>query len=153
SSALLWTALTGKALPDDHTLAMNFVVKLPAILSDLAGAALLYFLARRKTNQRNALLAASAYAYNPAIIFNSAVWGQADSLLPLLLLSAAWAISERRVTVAFALGAAALLVKLQAVVLLPVLVLAAWRLAGPLRVVRGVRIAALMFLVSFLPFF
>ncbi|HEV8339457.1 MAG TPA: hypothetical protein VGR25_07345 [bacterium] len=57
-----------------------FAIKLPATVADLIGAVLLYRLARRWTSTQTALLAAGLYLFHPALVFNGAYWGQADSV-------------------------------------------------------------------------
>ncbi len=153
ASAGLWGLFSGGAVPDNGTLAMLFVVKLPHALADLGGALLLYLLAASYVDRRRALLVAAGYAYNPAMIYDSAVWGQADSLLPFFVLPAAWAVCRRRPTLGFALAMSALLVKLQAVIFVPVLGLVALQVCGAAATIRALGTAALIPLVCFLPFF
>ena len=62
------------------------MIKLAPILSDIACAAALWVLARKKLGEKSALLIAFAYLFCPAVIVNSSVWGQADSFCALLLL-------------------------------------------------------------------
>jgi len=124
-----WQSLFG-ALPEAGSLASRFLLKLPPVLANLLGAWVLFRLALPHLGRRRSLLVLSAYAFNPATTFNSAVWGQVDSLLGLLLLLAAWAVARRRVALGFAVLTAACLLKVQAVVVAPALVLAAVLLVG-----------------------
>ncbi len=88
-AALGWLA---RHLGLDNGAHFTALIKLPALLCDLAVASLIY----RHTATRIpasghhglALLAASLYWLNPAIIFDSAVWGQTEAVLALLLVSA-----------------------------------------------------------------
>ena len=59
--------------------------KLPAMLADLATGFLIYKLTRIVASQNKARLAAALYIFNPAIIFNSTIWGQVDSVFTLFL--------------------------------------------------------------------
>jgi Gpi18-like mannosyltransferase len=149
----LWMVVTGGPLPADDTIAMRYLVKLVPALADLAAALMLYLFAAPRLSREHALVVAAAYAYNPAMIFNSAVWGQADSLLSLLLLPAAGAITAGCFAVGFALATAACIVKFQSVVLLPVLLLAAWHRGASKAIFAGVRAAAVTAFVLFLPFY
>ena len=126
-----WQSLFG-ALPEAGSLASRFLLKLPPVLADLLGAWVLFRLALPHLGRRRSLLVLSAYAFNPATTFNSAVWGQVDSLLGLLLLLAAWAVARERVELGFAVLTAACLFKIQAVVVVPALALAAVFLLGGL---------------------
>ena len=66
------------------------------------------------------LLAATIYLFNPATIFNSAVWGQVDSVGTLVILGTLYALASGW-TEAAALGATiALLVKFQYAFLIPI---------------------------------
>jgi len=157
---LLWTALIGGPIPADGTVTLRFLLKLFPTVTDLATAWVLYrlavaWLARAGDARRRsaALLILAGYAYNPAIVFDSAVWGQVDALTCLLLLLSAWAVCTRRFAVGGGLVAAAVLVKLQAVALLPALLLVTVYLDGFKGLFAAVRGAALTALILLLPFF
>jgi len=157
---VLWTALVGAPIPADGTVALRFLVKLVPTMADLATAWVLYRLAVTQMGVSRAahriptsLLVLAGYAYNPAIVFTSAVWGQVDSLTCLLLLLAVWAIGERRCAAGGGLAAAAVLVKLQAVVVVPALLLATAHLDGWKGLFAAARGAAVVVVVLLLPFF
>lgn len=71
---------------DQYAQSYTLMIKLAPILSDIACAAALWVLARKKLGEKSALLIAFAYLFCPAVIVNSSVWGQADSFCALLLL-------------------------------------------------------------------
>jgi len=62
------------------------LLKLPAILADVVTAGLFFRLARRYWSAPTALMWSALYAFNPAVILDSAVWGQVDSVLTLPIL-------------------------------------------------------------------
>jgi Gpi18-like mannosyltransferase/4-amino-4-deoxy-L-arabinose transferase-like glycosyltransferase len=101
------------------------LLKLPAMLADLAVARIL-FARLRPYDQRHAWLAALAFALNPALVVDSAVWGQTDSILVLLVLFAFLAQGERLFELAWIYGALAILTKPQALLLVPLLALWPW---------------------------
>jgi len=104
------------------------LLKTPAILADLATALILYCLARRYWSGGASAALAALYAFNPAIILDSAVWGQVDSVLTVFVLLAILLL-ERNPAGSAALFAVALLVKPQTLIFAPVPVLwFAWRL-------------------------
>ena len=152
-TGLLWMTLSGLPLPADGTVAMRALVKLIPTIADLGGAWVLYQLAAVRRTRAAALVVLAVYAYNPALLFNSAVWGQADSLVALLMLVAVWAICSERIAVGFGVAAATVLVKLQAVVLLPSMLLVAWSIGGVRGILAAARGAALVALALLLPFF
>ena len=150
----LWTALTGAPIPADGTVTLRFLIKLVPSLTDLLTAWVLYCLARAHPGRARitALVVLAGYAYNPAIIFDSAVWGQADALPCVLLLLAVWAVGTRRFAAGGAVAAVAVLVKLQAVVVVPPLLMATVFLGGIeglFAVVKGAACAALVVLAPF----
>lgn len=129
---------------------LPFLIKLPAVTADLAISTLLFALALRlssrsgKTEDRGeemrdkhvsyplsslscCLLAASLWSLNPAVIYVSAYWGQVDSIPALWMIASVWAALGKRWLWAGVLLALGLLTKLQAVVLLPLLLWLAWQ--------------------------
>ena len=66
-----------------------------------------------------------AYALNPAVIFNSAIWGQTDSLFTLELFLGALLLFEGRIAFGWAMLMVAAITKPQALVFLPLL--ASWQ--------------------------
>ncbi len=96
-------------------------VKLPSIAGDLAAAALLAALARRKEadGRLGPRGAAALLAFHPAAIWLSSFWGQADLLLGGIVVAGWWMILRRSPVAAGALLAIALLTKPQAMVVLP----------------------------------
>ena len=101
------------------------LLKLPALLADLAVARLI-FARLRPGRKRVAWLAAMAFALNPALLLNSTIWGQTDSVLALLALLAFLALGDRRFELAWSLAALAVLTKPQALLLVPLFVLWPW---------------------------
>lgn len=75
----------------------DVVYKLIPMACDLVAAGLVYRLARRKQMmEKHARMLFLLMAFNPAILLNSAAWGQVDSVLSLLLVLVAYfAISEQ----------------------------------------------------------
>lgn len=61
------------------------LLKLPAIACDMACGLLLYREAGRRLGNLKPLLLTAAYLLNPAVLLNSSVWGQVDSVYTLLL--------------------------------------------------------------------
>jgi len=94
------------------------LLKLPAILADCATAGLLFLLGKRHGNSGTSLALAALYAFNPAVILDSAVWGQVDSVLTLPLLLSVMLL-ETSPAGAGACFATALLIKPQALIFAP----------------------------------
>lgn len=130
----------------EYTPLQSVLIKLPAVVADLAITALIYAAALRMTARDASapsvsmkdgervrwfpLLAAGLWALNPAMIYVSAFWAQVDSIHTLWMLAALLAALARRWGWSGLFMALALLTKLHAVVLLPLFVVLAWRDGG-----------------------
>jgi dolichyl-phosphate-mannose-protein mannosyltransferase len=108
------------------------VLKLPAIIADLGVAVFALLLAGRITSRGVAgriplgVAAAAAILLNPGLILVSAVWGQVDSVLALLVLAGIYALAAERPSMTremcgVVVLAIAVATKPQAVLALPVL--------------------------------
>jgi Gpi18-like mannosyltransferase len=64
---------------------MAYIIKLVPNLFDLATAGLIFAFVRKRLTFNAALLATALYAFNPAVIFNGAVWGQFDAIYTFFL--------------------------------------------------------------------
>lgn len=100
----------------------QIVLKLPANLADIAAGFLIFKILEKPAGKKWALAAFAAYVFNPAIVFNSAVWGQVDGVLTLLLVASLYLLTEKKKPeFAAASFAFAFLIKPQAIALLPIL--------------------------------
>lgn len=97
------------------------LLKLPAILCDLACGCLLYREAVRRFSGTRTLLLCAAYLFNPVILLNSAVWGQVDSVFTLTLLLMCLSLVRGRLFPAYSAFCAGLLLKPQMLLFSPVL--------------------------------
>jgi len=123
-------------------------IKFPAILADLLTAVAL-FLMLRKQGRWLGVLAASIYVLHPTVFYNSAVWGQNDALYTLPLLLGLWAFSAKRMVVAGALLAAAILTKFQAIAAFPILLPVLLRPREALRMLIGASALAVIVITPF----
>ncbi len=97
------------------------LLKLPSIIADMVTSYIIYKLARKYLTLELSLLLAALYIFNPAIFINSTFWGQVDSFFTLIVAGAVWTLAERRIGLASALFIAAVLMKPQGIIFLPVL--------------------------------
>lgn len=107
-----------------------FFLKLPAIVSDLGITSILYILARMRLSPRIALIVATCYTFTPPVIFDSALWGQTDSIFVLAVLAALLLTLRQRSFTAGVLCAVAIMLKPQPIIFAPLIVLYLWRWAG-----------------------
>jgi dolichyl-phosphate-mannose-protein mannosyltransferase len=131
--ALLVFELIGRsyrALGLSDATSLRIALKLPNIIFDGIGTAVLFGIAVRFVDRRRALLAAALYAFNPAIVYDSSLWGQNDSITSVSALVAVWCLlCGWRPAAWFAL-AFAVLNKPPVVVLAPLLLLEPWAAGG-----------------------
>ncbi len=96
-----------------------FIIKIPALICDLVSVYLIYKILNKHASERVALICALFYAVIPVILTNSAVWGQMDSVLAMLLLLSFSFILDKNFTGLFITYTVAVLVKIQAVFAFP----------------------------------
>ncbi|HRI56790.1 MAG TPA: glycosyltransferase 87 family protein, partial [Anaerolineae bacterium] len=122
----------------EYTPLQSVLIKLSAVVADLAITALIYAAALRMTARDASapsvsmkdgervrwfpLLAAGLWALNPAMIYVSAFWAQVDSIHTLWMMAALLAAMGRRWSWSGVFVALGLLTKLHAIVLLPLFV-------------------------------
>ncbi|MDR1540941.1 MAG: hypothetical protein LBU32_23650 [Clostridiales bacterium] len=96
---------------------MHLLLKIPGIASDIALGIFIYLGAKKRVDEKTALAAASVALFNPMSIYNSAIWGQMDSLLALFLVISLWLAEEEKYEAAAAVYAVAVAIKPQSVFL------------------------------------
>jgi dolichyl-phosphate-mannose-protein mannosyltransferase len=94
--------------------------KLPAVLADLATAALLLAWISRRSSLLFATIIAAIYALHPAVLHDSSVWGQIDAIPTLFILCAFEAARRNGFHWMWAWAALAALTKPQSLIFLPV---------------------------------
>lgn len=99
----------------------SLVTKCPAILCDIALAIMVYKIARKKFSANISYLLLLGVAFNPAMIFNSAGWGQIDSILTLLVCVSLYYLYKKDLIKSLIVYAIAVLVKPQALLFGPVI--------------------------------
>ena len=97
------------------------LLKLPAIFCDMATVLLFYRIASKKLPQQQTVMLAGLYLFNPAIILNSSIWGQVDSVFTLAVLLMCWFLTENKMTQAYVVFGIGVLLKPQTLVFAPVL--------------------------------
>ncbi len=75
---------------------MTLLVKLPPILADLAIAWLIYTYFRDKKKKNLGLMLSAVWLFNPITWYNSAIWGQTDSVVNFIGMVAVLALLKRR---------------------------------------------------------
>lgn len=97
------------------------LLRLPSILCDCITGQLLYKEAKKKFSSSHALFFSALYLFNPAVILNSSLWGQVDSVFTLFLLCTCLFLIRDNLSAAYLTYAAALLIKPQALLFAPLM--------------------------------
>lgn len=97
------------------------MLKIPAIIADIITSYLIYRLGRKHFNSVISIYLAAFYIFNPAIFIDSTFWGQVDSIFTLIVFSAIYLLSEKKYAFSAAIFAAAILMKPQGIIFLPIL--------------------------------
>lgn len=100
---------------------LYILVKLPSIFAEVLLGLLVYQEAKKTWSLKWATLLALAIILNPAFIFNSAIWGQIDGLLTLFLYLSLYFLKRQKIILSSLSYALSLMIKPQAVAVLPVL--------------------------------
>lgn len=64
-------------------ISQSFLYKLPANIADILTGLLIYKILKKSKGERWGTVGAIIYLFNPAVLFNSSLWGQVDSLTAL----------------------------------------------------------------------
>jgi hypothetical protein len=105
------------------TSANEFLVKFWSVLSDIIGGYLIYLIGRRYGKQKLGVILGVVYALNPAIFFNSSIWGQFDSIPSTMLLGVIYCFSLNKKVLAALLFVVAVITKPQSILLAPIVVI------------------------------
>ena len=101
------------------------LLKLIPIACDLILGWFIYRVASKKLGTRAGACLAAVYVFNPAVIINSASWGQVDSVLMLFIVLAIYFFIKRRYALGVFSYLAALLIKPQALIFAPIMLFGA----------------------------
>lgn len=99
----------------------TLMLKIPSIIADIVTAYFIYKLGKKYLSSVISILISSFYIFNPAIFIDSVFWGQVDSFFTLFIVIAVFLLSEKKITASSAVFAAAILMKPQGIIFLPIL--------------------------------
>lgn len=129
-------------------------LKIPAILADIGIAYYVYLFSKKLNAQEKwSLIAASFVLFNPAFFYNSALWGQVDSIPVFFVLASFYSLLYKKgVILSSVLFSLALLSKQTAIIFAPIFLLAIIRYFGLRQLHISIISILLTFFVAFLPF-
>ena len=153
--SLVNDAFSGGYGPD--AAGVQLLVKTPPILFDLGLVVAVYAVSRSLFEElhlpranASAIVAAAVFAFQPVVIYDSAVWSQTDSAVTLAMLLSLFFVTRGRTKLGFGVWAIGFLVKPHPIIILPVLLYLSWR-RSPKSLLRGLATVASVWLAGLAP--
>ena len=106
----------------DFSLVQILLIKSPALICDVLTCIFMYKIGKQHLSDKAGVILCLLYALNPAVFFNSGVWGQMDSIYTLCIIIMCYMISEEKLMIAYFAFAAAILFKYQGIIFAPVII-------------------------------
>jgi Gpi18-like mannosyltransferase len=117
---LLWISGKLATIFSLSTKTHEVLIKFWSVCSDLLGAYLIYLIGKKRGKERLGLWLGVAYALNPAIFFNSCIWGQFESVAATMLLAVVYCFTQGMGGTAVIIFTVAVLTKPQSAMLAPI---------------------------------
>ncbi|EKE15100.1 MAG: integral membrane protein-like protein [uncultured bacterium] len=139
----------------EKTVFLAALMKLPAILADLGIALLVYVFAKKivPRNIKTQIICVSLILFNPAFIYNSALWGQIDSIpIFFVMLSVYYLLYTKQNIISSILFTLALLIKPTVLIFLPVYIFLFIQKFGIKKSILNLFVVNIIFYLFFLPF-
>lgn len=136
----------------DTTL-FTILIKAPANVADIATSFLIFLVVKKYSGFKTAYLSMIFYAFNPAMIYNSAIWGQVESVNTLFILLALVLIVSNKPELAGVSMAVAVLSKPLSLVILPFFAVLMIKNQKPLKLAKTFAVSAFVFIALALPFY
>jgi Gpi18-like mannosyltransferase len=133
-------------------ISITSMVKLVPNLFDLATALLTYIFVRKQASFKVALTATALYTFNPAVIYNTAVWGQFDATYTFFLVLSLMLALKSKPKLSAAAFAIGLLTKPQGIALLPLVAFLIYKKNGLKNLLFSVLVFAATVFLVILPF-
>ena len=128
------------------------IVKLAPNLFDIGTSVLIYAFVRKQASFKMALAATALYAFNPAAIFNAAVWGQYDAVYTFFLVLSLMLALKSKPTLSAAAYALGILTKPQGIALAPLVAFLIYKKNGLKQMLFSLVAFAVTVFVVILPF-
>ena len=109
---------------DYGSAAFTLLIKIPSFIAEVAMAIIIYRVGKKQIGKMFGLLAASLVLFNPAMLFNSAAWGQIDAVFILFVVLALLYLKKENYLLGALFFTIALLIKPQAIMFAPIVGLA-----------------------------
>jgi dolichyl-phosphate-mannose-protein mannosyltransferase len=140
------------SLANALNLSIATMVKFVPNLFDLSTALLIFFFAKNQASFKIALASTALYTFNPALIYNAAVWGQFDAVYTFFLVFSVMLALKSKPLPSAAMFALGLLTKPQGIALLPLIILLIFKKNGIKKLLTSVLAFAVTVFAVVLPF-
>lgn len=129
-----------------------FFNKLPAIAADLGLTYLLFKFGESLKNKKAGIFSAAAFAFLPPFWYNSALWGQTDSVYALPLLASLYFLHKKHLVFSAFLFVLSLLTKPNAVFVLPIYFIWWIKMSDFKKTLTSLFVVCVEILLLYLPF-
>ena len=131
---------------------MFYLIKLLPSFFDIATTAVIFIFLRKRTKFSTSLLVAGFYAFNPAIIINSAIWGQFDAIYTFFLLLSITLFLSSRPKLSIVTLVISLLTKPQSIAVAPLIVFLIFKKYGWKALLKSMFLGVATVLAIIIPF-
>lgn len=132
---------------------INYIAKIPSIISDFGIAYLVYRFVKEEFNDKKARIAALLFLFNPVIWYNSAVWGQYDSVNNFFGLLSLYLLVRRKLAGVGITFLISIYIKLSLMIFAPVLIIVAiFQKYKPMEYAKAIVCLLIAFILIFAPF-
>lgn len=132
---------------------INYVAKLPSIISDFGIAFLIFKFVKEQFDEKKAQIAALFFLFNPVIWYNSVIWGQYDSVNNFLVLLSFYLLMRKKLASAGIAFLISIYVKMSLLIFTPIFFIVAIRQKYKhSEYIKAISFNILVFLLIFIPF-
>ncbi|MBW8051159.1 MAG: hypothetical protein FVQ77_12630 [Cytophagales bacterium] len=131
---------------------VDFLLKLPAIFSNIIISLLIYFFLKKQLTNRDASLAMMFYALNPAIIFDTAYWGQTDAFYSVFILLSLLYFMNKKPELSWVFITIGVFTKPLVLPFAPLIAIFTWRDFGLKRTFKCTVTSVITTIIIFIPF-
>ena len=100
------------------------LTKMPAMLSDMGIAYIIYLFSKEKIKERGGAILAGLFLFCPIIFLDSTIWGQTDSVFMVCIVAMCYLIYKKKLIRSYFVYALSILIKPQALMFAPIILLA-----------------------------
>lgn len=127
-------------------------LKLPSIITDILSGYFIYKIAYKHLSKEFAILLSAFYIFNPAVLINSSIWGQSDSIFAFIAILSIFFLYKNKLTFSSILFTILVLMKPQGIILLPLLLFELIKRRNIKSIFQCILPALLTALIIILPF-